>query len=160
MYSVTPHGCVDVSFELFCTILVTFLRQFWLDMLSMMMMIMHDVTAHGRSLCYGLREALQVCIWDFVVHHWAFMENKHTITVHVWRETNEMFSCLHFLLVSLSSQFSVTLSGSDSTASSLQSIMAVSEALHGNLPSRICIMLRESSPLPQHQRHISILNRC
>lgn len=84
----------------------------------------------------------------------------HICTVNVWRETNEMFSCLHFLLVSLSSQFTESLSGSDSTACTLQSIMAVSEALYGNSPSRICIMLKESSPLPQRQRHISILNRC
>lgn len=65
-----------------------------------------------------------------MVLKWEFMDNKHTIAVYVfWREINEMFSCLHFPLVSLSSQFSETLSGSDSTACMLQSIMAVSEAV-------------------------------
>lgn len=88
---------------------------------------------------------------------------KHAYAVHVCWETNEMFLCFLFMPVipsCLGSLFKKTLSGSDSTPCTLQSIMVVSDALYGNSCSRICIMLRESSPLPLLPNHISMLNRC
>ncbi len=61
-------------------ILVRHLRQFWLVLscLSGMTVITHDVTARGRSLCYGLREALQVCVRDFV-----------ELSGHLWRTSTQ-----------------------------------------------------------------------
>ncbi len=159
IYSVTAlTSWADCWYALW--ILVRLLRQIWLEML-----IWHD-SSHAWCHCSWAEPVLWFAgglaglCQRLCGAQWAFMENKHATTGHVWQETNEMFSCLHFLLVSPSCPFSETLSGSDSTACTLQSIMAVSETLYGNLPSRICIMLEESSPLPQRQRHISILNRC